>query len=107
MFRSYKVWWPEDGETEEDAHVFPDCWNHEDAAQDASEYDYLERGGWESSPNDSKPIMVKDIETGEVQRFKFWWEQSTEHHAERDEQPTPTPEPLNEPAPQAEPPTTD
>lgn len=58
----WKVYYPEDGETAEDAHTITDDWvgEAEEAAQWGCEYDYAARDGWERAHDDPFPIIVID-----------------------------------------------
>ncbi len=82
----FKVWWPDEGETEADAIDILGCFDHEQAADQAAEYDYDNRDGWERTECEEYPVCIKDVDTGEVQRFMCWWEPSVNYGSRRAEE---------------------
>lgn len=72
----YKVWWPEEGESEEDATYYPplDCpgriaYDLEDVAEEAAHYDYDYRDGF-SRNESTQVISVKDTATGVTETYE-------------------------------------
>ena len=71
-YHTYKVYWPDDGETEDDAVTIESSWasdNLEYVAEDAGEYNYTSRGGWEDR-NDVQKIAVLNPETNKYEIFE-------------------------------------
>ena len=82
----WKAYYPEDGETTDDARVITPRWDwqqgfldDEDAAQRACEIDYDERDGWERGMDEPFPIVVIAPDGTET-RWTGRHEPSVEHH---------------------------
>lgn len=63
MTDGWKAYYPDDGETADDARTLKMSsrkliWDAEDAAQRACEYDYQHRDGWERTQGEPFPIVV-------------------------------------------------
>ena len=85
MTNGWKVYYPEDGETLEDAHDLPTCIDWYDASHEAVEYDYAGRDGWERGVDrEFKMIVVSP--TGEERRFTAWNEASVDHQCREDDE---------------------
>ena len=93
----FKAWWPDDGETVEDAVAIelPPGWlsweaeRHRLAAEEAAEYDHGERDGWERE-SDEQEIMVlavdaEDRPLGPAQKFVVTREVVPQWSATREE----------------------
>lgn len=75
MSNIWKVWWPEDGETEEDSSEIEHIdfgnivtYDFETVAHKAAKYDYDERDGWERRLDSPFAIMVK-APSGETRKI--------------------------------------
>ena len=84
MTNSWKAYYPDDGETLEDAHDLPFCLDFFDASHEAVEYDYGERDGWERSMESEFPFVIVSP-SGEERRFKGWNEASVDHCCREEE----------------------
>jgi hypothetical protein len=77
----WKAYFPDDGETAEDATtiIMVKPWARAcDVAEDAVEYDFSSRDGWERSEAKEFPVVVISP-TGEETRYVGWHEPSVVH----------------------------
>lgn len=86
----WQAYYPEDGETTDDARALPE-WdfapisNLDSAAEAACRHDYDSRDGWERQAEESFPIVVIDPQ-GKEHRFRAWHAPSVNHHVKEMEQ---------------------
>lgn len=74
----WKYYFPDDGETEEDARTFKlKIFDAQDAADIACKYDYEKNDGWERGENEFKIAIITP--DGTTQVFCAWHEHSVEH----------------------------
>lgn len=58
----FKVWWPEEGGTIEDAVVIMQLTpSYRHAAEAAGQYDYDQRSGWQRGGNAEQVMMVQEV----------------------------------------------
>ena len=91
MTHEWKAYFPEDGETADDAQTNAPRWDWqkrfldaEDAAQRACEIDYAERDGWERSRDSSFRIVIIAPDGAET-RWAGRHEPSIEHNVDEAE----------------------
>lgn len=74
----WSFWFPDDGETEDDAiPIIGKIWDADDAAHEACKYDFSSRDGWER--NGSEFDVVIRSPKGELTTYVLWHEPSVEH----------------------------
>ena len=83
----FKAYFPDDGEGPEDAidvshYEWRKVTDAEDAADEACEYDYGERDGWERGAGNEFTIVIID-KAGAEHRFMAWHEPAVEHRTRR------------------------
>lgn len=84
MTNTWQAYYPDDGETADDARILTTHWNRirifceEDAAQTACEYDYSNRDGWERTMEEPFSIVVIAPD-GKETRWSGRHEPSVEH----------------------------
>ena len=81
MERGWKYYYPDDGETVDDAEELNvPCFDADDAAQSACEDDYNNRDGWER-PSGAEIVVAVVSPDGTESRFAAWHEATVEHRA--------------------------
>lgn len=81
----WKYFFPDDGETIEDAREFrarDQIGDSEMAAQIACERDFSEHDGWERSETEFAIAVISP--DGDVHRYRAWHEPSVEHRVSED-----------------------
>jgi hypothetical protein len=86
MMPVWRVYFPDDGETADDARgLHPKPWSRifdaKDAAAAACELDYGDRDGWERGMENRFKITII-AEDGSETQWKGWSEMTVEHKAE-------------------------
>ena len=73
MMKKFKVWWPKDGETEEDAVILESYSDH--VGDVASEYDYYYRDGWRQGSEEYEEVYFKEVDgDGTIYKVTTWLE---------------------------------
>ena len=71
--KQFKVWFPEDGETEEDAVILESYFEY--VGDTASEYDYHNRDGWERGFDEFEEVHFKEVDgDGTIYKTEIWLE---------------------------------
>lgn len=90
MSDTWQAYYPDDGETADDARDLPQSWGKtiwdaEDAARVACEFDYYSRDGWERGMEELFPIVVIAPD-GTESRWKAYNEQRVGHNVDEDDE---------------------